>query len=144
MKKRILSMLLLFSMITFLHGCSFSEVSKDKVRDLEYTVVPEEEIPEELKTIIAEKKEQVFELSFAAGNDLYIVIGYGKQNTGGYSITVEELYATDSKIVVSTNLMGPGKDEKIEETPSYPYIVLKTEYLDLSVEYAGIENELFQ
>lgn len=141
MIKRIKSITLLAMAVFFLQGCHFGELSEEKVRDLEYTVVPEEDIPEELRTIINEKKEQTFELSYAADGDLYIAIGYGKQSRGGYSIVVEELYAKKDSIMISTNLMGPEKDEKVERQPTYPYLVIKTEYLDVPVEYDGIINE---
>ena len=123
-----------------LQGCSFGTASKDKVQDLKYTVVPKEDVPKELAKIIEGKKEQSFQLSYAAGDDLYIAIGYGKQETGGYSITMEELYVTADAIVIAATLMGPKKDEAIEKTPTCPYIVVKTEYLDLPVEYLGVEN----
>lgn len=109
------------------------DVAKDKVSDMEYTVVPEEEIPEEIKAIIEEKKKQAFQFSYAAGDDLFIVVGYGEQKTGGYSIVVEGLYTTENSVVISTNLMGPGKDEKVEELATYPFIAVKTEYIDKTV-----------
>ncbi len=140
MKKRVSLVVLMVLFVTILQGCSFGSISKDKVRDLEYTIVPDEDVPEELKTIIEEKKSQAFQLSYAAGNDLYIAIGYGEQKTGGYSIVLEELYATDDAVIVSTNLLGPGKEEKVESALTYPYIVIKTEYLDLPVKYSGVKN----
>ncbi len=140
MKKRVSLVILVVLFATILQGCSFGSVSKDKVRDLEYTIVPEEDVPEELKTIIEEKKSQAFQLSYAAGNDVYIAIGYGEQKTGGYSIVLEELYATDDAVVISTNLLGPGKEETVEGALTYPYIVIKTEYLDLPVKYSGVGN----
>ncbi|MFA9463581.1 MAG: protease complex subunit PrcB family protein [Velocimicrobium sp.] len=140
MKKRVSLIVLVLLFVTIMQGCSFDLVSKDKVRDLSYTIVPEEDVPEELKAIIEEKKAQAFQLSYTADDDLYIVIGYGEQNTGGYSIVLEELYATDNAIMISTNLLGPSKDEDVEEVKTYPYMVVKTEYLDLPVEYLGVEN----
>ena len=140
MKKRVSLAILVVLLVSIVQGCSFGSVSKDKVRDLSYTIVPEEDIPEELKTIIEEKKAQAFQLSYAAGDDLYIAIGYGEQKTGGYSIVLEELYTTEDSVVVATNLLGPGSDEEVKNTPTYPYIVVKTEYLDLPVVYSGAEN----
>jgi len=54
----------------------------------------------------------------------------GKQETGGYSITVPELYLTDNSIIVKTELKGPERSEPTGEEPSYPYIVLRTELLE--------------
>ena len=61
-------------------------------------------------------------------------VGYGAQKTGGYSICVKDLYLTDSSIVLDTTLLGPKySDEKKVMEESYPYIVIKTEYIDALV-----------
>ena len=114
-------------------GCSLLSEERVKLRDLDFTVLAEEKIPEELLSIINEKKAEPFKLTYSDQNFLYICIGYGEQSTGGYSIAVNELYETDSAIYVNTELLGPSPEEKNNPTPSYPYIVLKTEYLDQTV-----------
>lgn len=116
-----------------LSGCSLLSEERVKLRDLDFTVLAEEKIPEELLSIINEKKAEPFKLTYSDKDYLYICIGYGEQATGGYSIAVNELYETDSAIYVNTELLGPEPSEKSNPTPSYPYIVLKTEYLDKTV-----------
>ena len=64
----------------------------------------EEKIPEELKTVIAEKGTEPFHLTYSDDQNLYISIGYGQQKTGGYSIAVDELYLTEDAIYVGTTL----------------------------------------
>lgn len=113
-----------------LSGCSAGKDAEEKVRDLEITVVGETELPEELKTIIAEKKTQPFKLTYSDDKNLYIVVGYGPQETGGYSISVNELYLTENSIVIDTELIGPEKGETPAPETSYPYVVVKTEYLE--------------
>lgn len=104
-----------------------------KIRDLELTVVAEEKLPEELLANISEKKTNPFKFTFQDGGYLYICIGYGEQQSGGYSITVDELYLTENAIYVKTCLLGPGADVPDDGVKSYPYIVIKTEYLDYAV-----------
>ena len=116
-----------------LSGCSVLSEERVKLRDLDFTVLAEEKIPEELLSIVNEKKVEPFKLTYSDKDYLYICIGYGEQATGGYSIAVNELYETDSAIYVNTELLGPEPSEKSNPTPSYPYIVLKTEYLDKTV-----------
>lgn len=116
-----------------LSGCSLLSEERVKLRDLDFTVLAEEKIPEELLSIVNEKKAEPFKLTYSDKDYLYICIGYGEQATGGYSIAVNELYETDSAIYVNTELLGPQPSEKSNPTPSYPYIVLKTEYLDQTV-----------
>lgn len=116
--------------VRLLTGCSVEKEHQDKVRDLEFTVVVEEETPEELKQIINEKKAGAFKMTYSDDQGLYIAVGYGEQPTGGYSISVKDLYLTENSIVLDTELTGPGKDEGAGIEKSYPYIVLKTEYLE--------------
>lgn len=119
--------------VLLLSGCTLLSEEKIKLRDLDFTVLSEEKIPEELKTIIEEKKSAPFQITYTDNVNLYICVGYGEQETGGYSIAVEELYLTDTNICVDTSLLGPEASEKGAKTPSYPYIVLKTEFLEQTV-----------
>ena len=45
-----------------------------------------------------ERKAENFKLTYSDKQYLYICIGYGEQETGGYSIAVNELYLTDNAI----------------------------------------------
>ena len=114
-------------------GCSMISEEDVKLRDLDFTVLSEEKIPQEHSAIIEEKEGGAFKLTYSDNEFLYICIGYGEQPTGGYSIAVNELYLTDNAIYVNTQLLGPQASEKGNKVPSYPYIVIKTEYLDKTV-----------
>ena len=81
----------------------------DKVRDLDFTVAGDMDVPDELKKLIAEKQQQPFKLTYSDEQNLYIAVGYGVQPTGGYSISVNDLYLTDNSIVINTELKGPEK-----------------------------------
>lgn len=116
-----------------LASCAFLSEETIKLRDLDFTVLSEEKVPEELLTIIEEKKSMPFQITYSDNEYLYICVGYGEQETGGYSIAVNELYLTENSICANTSLLGPDISEKGNKTPSYPYIVLKTEYLDQTV-----------
>lgn len=114
-------------------GCSIEKANRTKVRDLEYRIMPTEEIPEELLASIEEKKAADFKMSFETPEALYIVRGYGEQATGGYSIKVKELYISNNAAFFSTELIGPRKGESITKSPSFPYIVVKTEPVDKNI-----------
>ena len=116
--------------LLFISGCKISKDDGKKVRDLEFTVVGEVDIPAELKQIITGKLSQPFKLTFSDEQNLYIVVGYGPQSTGGYSIAVKELYLTDNSIVIDTELLGPEKGENPAPETSCPFIVVKTENLE--------------
>ena len=93
-------------------------------------MVGDSDVPAELKEIITEKTLQPFKLTFSDEENLYIVVGYGPQSTGGYSIAVKEMYLTDNSIVIDTELLGPEKGENPAPETSYPYITVKTENLE--------------
>lgn len=115
--------------------CSCSQKEEIvRVKDLEFTVVPEHEIPEALLATINEKKAEPFKITYTTkGNEyLYIAVGYGAKNTGGYSIAIDDLFLSTNAIYINTSLIGPGKDLTTQAI-TYPYIVVKIEYRDKSV-----------
>lgn len=119
-------LLLFLALALLLSGC-VTKQGRDKICDLEYTVVKPAEIPAALADQIEAKKEAGFTLTYSDNEYLYIARGYGEQETGGYSIQVKECYLAENAICVSTVLTGPGAGEKVSAAPSYPYLVLKTE-----------------
>ena len=99
-------------------GCTSKK--EERLQEIDFTVVDDDEIPEELKTIIDQKKTGEFKLTYADQDELYIVVGYGKQLTGG------DVYLTKENIVVTSVLLGPKGEEPANV--SYPYAVIKIEY----------------
>lgn len=131
---RLFSLVMIFTLfLPALTGCSISSGEPTKLRDLEFTVVSEEVLPEELKALVEERKTGEFKITYTDADALYICTGYGEQPTGGYSITVDELYLAEDAIYISTSLLGPASGETPPEAPSYPYLVVKTELLDKTV-----------
>ena len=113
--------------IFLFNGCSAASIQSEKLKDLDFTVVKEEDIPEQLKDEIEKKKGETFKMTFMDESYLYICVGYGEQITGGYSIQVNDLYLTQNAIYIDTNLIAPDKSEEKKVAASYPYIVVKLE-----------------
>lgn len=107
-------------------GCASSQKEKKKLKDVDYTILEERDIPEKLAESIEQKKEAEFKLSFETESDLYLVHGYGEQETGGYSIVVRDLFLTENALYFDTELLGPENGSNPQKKPSYPYIVVKT------------------
>lgn len=129
------TVLVLAFLVQVFSGCNIIREEDVKLEDVGFTVVSEEKIPEELKTIIEEKNQEAFQLTYSDKEYLYIVIGYGQQDSGGYSIAVNELYLTEDALHVNTTLLGP-KPEPVPGDPvktSVPYIVLKIDYMEKPV-----------
>ena len=135
-KKWMISILILGILIVLgiqMQGCKVKIVSEEqKKQEIPFVIVSEECIPKELSSLIENRKEEEIKLTYVDENDRYIVIGYGKQNTGGYSIYIKELYITENAIYVDTCLMGP-KEQKVKDVPSYPVIVIQISEMGLPV-----------
>lgn len=135
--KRFITAVLMLNMI-IMTSCMFGACGKEtadenKIGELKFEVIPDDKLPDELKTIINERKGEMFKTTYTDENNLYIIVGYGKQPTGGYSISVSELYETKNGIHFKTEFLGPSKSENVTQTVTYPYIVVKLEYTDKSV-----------
>ena len=132
-QRRIVSIGLVCLLCFSVYSCGQKQNPMEKIKDLDYTVIAEDNIPEELLSKIEERKADTFRMTFEDQGFLYICVGYGTQNTGGYSIAVNELYETANAVYIDTNLIGPKPEEKSNPVESYPYVVVKTEFIDKPV-----------
>ena len=77
-------------------GCQFIRIEEGERTPLEYTIVKQEEIPEEISELMEQKKKNVFQMTYQVGDIRYLMKGYGEQLTGGYSIQVEEVSESEN------------------------------------------------
>lgn len=119
--------------IVWLSGCSAKGIDTENERPLSFTVVDREQIPEELLSIITERKADEFSMTYSLEGYLYIAVGYGAMDTGGYSISVDRLCETDTSIIIDTTLIGPKSDEPVNKMATCPYVVVKLEFMDKNV-----------
>lgn len=131
-KKRVMFLLLVF-WLGFLAGCAQGAEKPEKIKDVEYTVQKEGDLPEELLNKIREKQKEPFRMTYVTDGYLYIAKGYGTQETSGYSIRITDLYEAAEGVVLYTELIGPGKEEPVLKVETYPYIVVKLKDLGLDV-----------
>lgn len=121
-------------MFVMLAGCgSKNDEEITKVKDLDFTVVEEADLPEPLLELINKKKNNAFCLTYKGEDAFYICQGFGTQPSSGFSITVEELFLGSNAIYIKNTLLGPGKDELVMQTATHPYIVVKIELMDYNV-----------
>lgn len=114
-------------------GCVRVDKETDEKHEVDFTVVELEEVPKELQKDIEKEKKKEFYTTYCDSEYLYIAEGYGEQKTSGYSIQVEEVYASNCRLHVATHLRGPQKGEQINEVKSYPYVIIKLEARDETV-----------
>lgn len=127
--------LIILCLVFSLVGCKAEEKSEKKIKDLDFTVLGDNEIPTDLKQIIEDNKHDVAKTTYVDMGELYIIVCYGDQPTTGYSIQVNELYETENTITIKTTLVGPAKNEKVLNLVTSPYIVVKLENIEKSVVY---------
>ena len=120
--------LLLIVMCCSLWGCSIEKVrAKDGVKP-EYTVMKEEDFPDKVRELVEQNREKEFQMTYQDNGFLYLMKGYGKQETGGYSIQVQDLSLWDNAIHLETMLLGPEEGEELTGEPSFPCLVIKMKY----------------
>ena len=124
---RIKTVFFLLFLLCLLSGCSIEKVRAQNGVKPEYTVMKETDFPDKVKELIAENKESEFQLTYQDGSWLYLIKGYGKQKTGGYSIQIEDLSLWENAIHLQTVLLGP-EEEDLKDDPSYPYLVVRMKY----------------
>lgn len=118
-------MLLIF--LLMVGGCSLVKIEEGERTPLAYTVVETAELPSSAQEMIQEKKDRDFQMTYQKGDTVYLIRGYGKKMSGGYSIQVAELSVSSTAVFFKTRLIGPEKENQ-SGAPSYPYIAVKTEY----------------
>ena len=122
-----------FLLIFMLTGCVSRPQKTEKLRDLEFTVMSKEDVPEEFQEQILQHQDLPFRLTYTDQGRLYIAEGYGAQLKTGYSVEVEGLYETSNAIYFHTNLLGPEKGEETKEVTTFPYVVVVLEEIDKTV-----------
>ncbi len=110
-----------------LTGCVSTQAETEKIRDMKYEVIEEEDIPQSLREMIKGGEKKPFRITYSDQGFLYIAQGYEVQPTTGYSVEVKELYETETAVCIKTTMIGPKKGEEKEKAETYPYIVVQTE-----------------
>lgn len=58
-------------------------------------------------------------------NSNFLILNMGEKNTGGYSITVENVEETADKIIVTVKETEPKPGEMVTQSITYPYCIVK-------------------
>lgn len=124
----------IFVFTFFIAGCKITtNPETEEKREVPFIVVSQECVPEELLELIEQKKQDPFQFTYTDKEERYVVVGYGRQKKGGYSIYVKSFYATENALYVDTCLMGPKEKKETKEVPSYPVIILKIKEVGIPV-----------
>lgn len=134
--KAALHLVLLFCLIFTLTGCGKKE-NEGARKDIDFTVCSRENLPEELYTIIEEKKEKQCKFTYTNGSFMYIVVCYGEKERENVNVVVNDLFLTSNAIYIDTTLKTDAATSldqvAVGDYSMYPYIVLKCEKYDVPV-----------
>mgnify|MGYP002228569711 CR=1 FL=1 len=78
----------------------FNTGETEKIRDMKYEVIEEEDIPQSLREMIKGGEKKPFRITYSDQGFLYIAQGYEVQPTTGYSVEVKELYETETAVCI--------------------------------------------
>ena len=127
-------MFLFFGMVFMTISCG---QSKDAVKrkEIEYKVCSDTELPDELKTMIEERKEKEFQLIYENSVHSYLIAGYGRQKSEEYAVTLKAFYDEGDTILLDTLLVNHSKaeTEKSGQPEPCPYIVIRCDLIKKAV-----------
>lgn len=127
-------LILLIGMSLWLTACGQQQEEK-RGKDWDYTVVPTADCPKDFLAEIEKKKINAFQMTYDDGEYRYLAVGYGEQETNGFSIRVQGLYEKGENLCIETSLVGPEEDQIVSNKKSYPFLVIKTQKTDKKVEF---------
>ena len=124
--------LFLFFTIVFLTISCGKKSDEAEVYPLEYEVCDETELPDELRIMIEERKEEEFQIIYENSACRYVAAGYGKQKRDEYVVAVKDFYGSGKEIVLDTILIHKSKGEKgrVGRPGLCPYIVIRTSHME--------------
>ncbi len=132
--KKTASLLLLILFFMNLAGCRLIRIEEEERKPLSYSVTEPGQLPEEAQNLVEERKAEEFQMTYQSGEELYLIKGYGRQLSGGYSIQVKEVSLSRNAVFFHTELKGPPPEKQSGE-PSYPYIAVKIKYREEPVQF---------
>ena len=105
MNRSMVLLLLIVVLAGSIWGCGRMRQKKEKEHGVEYTVLGEDQIPDEIRKVVDVKKQEEFQMTYQEEDMLYLLQGYGIQSSGGYSIRVEKVSENDTELHVKTKLI---------------------------------------
>lgn len=126
------AILCLFAVVClFVTGCVKNLNFNGKKEPVEYVICKESSLPEQLQTLLEEKKKKSGTFTYRNSMYIYLVVCYGKKDFSGYSVRIEECWRSEKTLFLQTQLIGPAGGESSMETETYPYIVVRCPQLDV-------------
>ena len=84
MNRSVVLLLLIAVLAGSIWGCGMMQQKKGKEHAVEYTVLGEDQIPDEIRKVVDVKKQEEFQMTYQEEDMLYLLQGYGIQSSGGH------------------------------------------------------------
>jgi hypothetical protein len=99
----------------------------------------EGELPEAVQSIVDVVRQTGGVRAVSTENQqTYVVISMGERPTHGYGIQLQGVFKQSDYIEVRYREKNPGQEEKVDNTPSYPYIVFSIPTSPLPIRFEKI------
>ena len=105
-----------------LTGCVSTQAETEKIRDMKYEVIEEEDIPQSLREMIKGGEKKPFRITYS--DHIYAFFIFLQFF---FCVFLKYLFETQRAFFINTTLIGPKKGEEKEKAETYPYIVVQTE-----------------
>ena len=107
----------------------------ESMQDAVYEIVSGSDVPHKVNEKIFKERDKGFGFSYRDNEGMYIAFGFGRQNTGGFSIQLAAVKENEDEILIEAKLIAPAPEEVVSTSPSYPYMILKLDNTEKNVEF---------
>ncbi|MBT9130387.1 MAG: hypothetical protein DDT42_00558 [candidate division WS2 bacterium] len=114
------------------------EITPDKVI---YERPVHDKLPREIQNWIGDSKELFLSQKRVFEGNTYILVTWGRKNTAGYSVKIDEVFNENSKLVLSMLFENPPADSMVAQVLTFPYDLIVIDYEVSEVEFRSKEIE---
>ena len=90
-------------------GCVRTLNLNGQKKNVEYVICKDSNLPDQLKTLLEEKKKNPGTFTYRNSRYIYLVVCYGKRAYSGYSVKIEECWRSEETLFLRTQLMVTGR-----------------------------------
>jgi len=104
----------------------FSDLSSMNTNNIQFEIIGSDAIPQELNMKLENlKQSRGYFILEKPDNTLYLFIGLGEKNTGGFSLSVKAIEEIEGTNTVLVEEKEPGPNDMVIQAITYPYIIVK-------------------
>ncbi len=136
--KRVMLAAVVLLLLMMVISCGEKQKPKrtyESMQDAVYEIVSGSDVPHKVNEKIFKERDKGFGFSYRDNEGMYIAFGFGRQNTGGFSIQLAAVKENEDEILIEAKLIAPAPEEVVSTSPSYPYMILKMDNTEKNVEF---------